>query len=257
MKLQITLCIVFVSLLVGGCKSPTNVQGSDLGTLIGSVGLADINCDSVSDRSGIMVSIRGTMFSTHTQKNGDWELDDIPAGIYNIIIAKPGFDTNFIPQYQFAGDGTQFLENLGIHELPMDSVMITSVSATRRADSIFQYVRDSITFPDSLHGIDTFRHVYDTIYDTATVSFFIQLSYLMHGPDSSVTFLTSLQDKTGNTPGPTLTLHIRKDAILSDTIEWREYYSTPPMPGDTVVATAIVASCAGAGRSYSYTFLLP
>src|ERR1017187_162139 len=110
MKIQASIFIIFAIAIIGGCKSSTTVVETNVGIIQGKVALS-VNCNAVSNASGATVHIEGTGFSATTDSLGDWTIKNVPAGIYNILITKPTFDTYLVPQYQFGGAGTQFLEN--------------------------------------------------------------------------------------------------------------------------------------------------
>jgi len=61
------------------------------------------------DNSGAFVSLKGTNISTKTDYYGKWTLTNVEPGVYDIILSKPGYDTTEIYGYQFAGNGTSYL----------------------------------------------------------------------------------------------------------------------------------------------------
>jgi len=128
MKYNSILSILVVLALLGSCKSGTSTgesNNAETGTFKGNVALIKATGDALSSYAGATVQIEGTSFQATSNTTGDWEIDNVPAGVYNLILTKPGFDTLVIPQFQFKGVGTSFVLNSGIQELPMDSLVFT------------------------------------------------------------------------------------------------------------------------------------
>jgi hypothetical protein len=125
MKIKQTISILFALALVGGCRTTTTDVVNDLGSFRGNVALVSASGDTLSNYAGATVQIQGTQFQATSVANGDWEIDNVPAGIYNIIFTKQGFDTLVLPQFQFSGAGTTFLMSNAIQKIPMDSLAFT------------------------------------------------------------------------------------------------------------------------------------
>ncbi len=136
MKIQRILPVFLALALFGACKSSTTVVENEGGIIRGSVSLYNINGDSLSDHGGATISLQGTSYQGTSQNNGDFQLNNVPAGIYNVIVTKSGYDTELTSSYQFGGAGTQFLENQFIQAIPLDSVPILSIVA-RKMDTLY------------------------------------------------------------------------------------------------------------------------
>ncbi|MDP4198759.1 MAG: hypothetical protein Q8922_02195 [Bacteroidota bacterium] len=162
MKASIIALLLVVG--IGGCKSSVAVNTDELGTLRGKVVALGVNCDSISDRSGVTVLIEGTNFSASTDVTGQWVIEHVPAGVYNVIVTKPSFDTDLTAEYQIIGAGTQFLEHAMIQAIPLDSIPIVSLSAVKRT------------------------------YDSVGGKFYITVTLTMMGRDSIVSGMTHLQN---------------------------------------------------------------
>ena len=135
MKTQTSVAILlalaaslFSIAILNGCKSTTIVD--NLGSLRGNVALVNPNADTLSNYSGAIASIQGTSFQATSNAAGDWQIDNVPAGIYNIVMTKPGFDTLVLPQVQFSGAGTSFLLSNAIQAVPQDSLDVTFNNTT-------------------------------------------------------------------------------------------------------------------------------
>jgi hypothetical protein len=125
MKINSLLPLFLALMLFGACKNGTTVVETDTGTFRGNITLFDANGDTLPNYAGATVQIQGTTFQATSSANGDWQINNVPTGIYNILLTKPGFDTLTIPQYQFSGAGTAFIMSTAIQALPMDSLVFS------------------------------------------------------------------------------------------------------------------------------------
>src|ERR1035437_11139545 len=103
MKNLITTLVLITA--VYGCKNSTVVTTDELCSFRGKLTLVGANGNPLSWQSGATIQVEGTAFSTTSDSAGEWGLDHVPAGIYNLMLWKPGFDTLIIPEYQFSGSG--------------------------------------------------------------------------------------------------------------------------------------------------------
>jgi hypothetical protein len=128
-KLSILFCL-FILALTNSCKNTTIVENNYTTPNIiqGHVLLLGIDGDSLATQSGTTISIEGTSFQTTSDTSGNWRLNNVPAGIYNVSITKPGFDTVALQQIPFSGAGTLFVDNQHIQMIPFDSIPVLSVS---------------------------------------------------------------------------------------------------------------------------------
>ena len=86
-----------------GCKDTNTTQviytGDAIpGTLVGNGNLYDTVWDNFSrnyaeidDRSNVLVSLEGTTFKTTTNKKGEWRIENVPPGTYNILFQKDDY----------------------------------------------------------------------------------------------------------------------------------------------------------------------
>ena len=97
-----------------GCSSSTSPTGSTTvngngpapGTLVGRVNLyASANKLIAQPYSGIRVSLDKTPYATTTDANGIWEMDNIPAGSYDVRISKDSFGIYVTYGVSVAGPG--------------------------------------------------------------------------------------------------------------------------------------------------------
>jgi hypothetical protein len=250
MKIQASIFIVFAIAIIGGCKSSTTVVDVNTGTLQGKVALS-VDCNLLPNASGATVHIEGTGFSETTDSLGDWTMNNVPAGIYNILITKPGFDTDLISQDQFSGAGTQFLENGAISSFSplLDSVLITSIQITKK---------DSILWNDTTK-----------MFDTVSYEYFLTASFTMQGPDSAIFFYGTLTDVTHPTSyfqtpdNEIVTPTLSRNASIVGEVHWftalglNSIYPAP-QPGDSIgVTTMPYSSCRGPAPQLSKGLVLP
>ncbi|HET6510751.1 MAG TPA: carboxypeptidase-like regulatory domain-containing protein [Candidatus Kapabacteria bacterium] len=82
------------------------------GAIAGFAGLRDVDGARLSDQSGISIKLKGTTLTASSDTLGKWTLANVPAGIYDIELSKPGFATNYIRAYQFVGGGTAYITSI-------------------------------------------------------------------------------------------------------------------------------------------------
>jgi hypothetical protein len=144
MKLTRIFALLVVSIFFG-CKDNTvTVQVHDLGTYRGKVAQYGADGNLASDQSGATISVEGTTFKGTTDASGNFQIDNVPAGIYNLLISKMGYDTDLVSQNQFSGSGTQFLQNEQIHKIAWDSILISNIDIRRT---------DSLSYRDTNYGV--------------------------------------------------------------------------------------------------------
>lgn len=123
--------------LFGGCNNspnPTNTQ-SGSGELSGTVVAYGVSAPATVNPSGITVNLEGTSMQTTTDNQGAFAIDNIPAGVYNIVFSKPGFDSEIYPVHHMLGVGDDIIGDASLTQIPNDSVIIDSVIITYQTDS--------------------------------------------------------------------------------------------------------------------------
>lgn len=200
MKRHSILSGLFVLLFLAACKNDTIVQNTDSGSFRGNVALVSAMGDTLSNYSGVTIRIEGTPFQATSNTVGDWEIDNVPAGIYNLLLSKPGFDTLLLPQYQFSGAGVSFVVSTAIQALPMDSLPFTITNTTQ--DSLPTYYLGLITI---LGGVA--------------------------GPDSLMQDFLEVSSDSGFTSDGTMTPYLNSDTLVNASIGFNE----PPNKSGTMV----------------------
>lgn len=98
--------------MLAGCDSDTTSTGTDnrlKGTMRGRAVLLSLGYQEAPSSSGIKITLEGTSFSTVTNDSGEWELKDVPAGIYTLVYEKEGYGLYKYITYQFVGGGIAYV----------------------------------------------------------------------------------------------------------------------------------------------------
>jgi hypothetical protein len=127
MKYRILKILLFLLIFIG-CKKTEIIQFNSKGTIKGEIGSRDERAfyhDSLSD---VLLIVDGSdpLISTSTDSTGKFEINDVPAGTYNIIFSKEGYGTIPILGFKFVGG----IEPIYItfHLLQKSSTKIESLS---------------------------------------------------------------------------------------------------------------------------------
>ena len=82
---------IICSLSIWGCKGDTGPAGPALsGNIIGSVMMEDSLGGPIKDQSGVSIFLSPNVDSTTSLSDGSWQLNNVPAGIYDLTFAKHG-----------------------------------------------------------------------------------------------------------------------------------------------------------------------
>jgi len=221
MNLRIAFSTLLAIAFFGGCKNSTVIENSDVGSFHGNVALLTAEGDTLSNYAGVTARIEGTAFQATSNAVGDWEIDNVPAGIYNIILTKPGFDTLIITQYQFSGAGVSFLVSSAIQALPLDSLVFTITNTTESSDTDSYYYLGLLTIRGGVSG-----------------------------PDSLDQDFLSVSSDSGFTSDGTIQPYLSNDTIADGAIGYNE----PPNKSGTIVTIAshLVARPPKAHLIYTY-----
>ncbi len=222
------LSVLLALALLGACKTTTTVVGnSDTGTLQGSVALITALGDTLPNYAGATIQIQGTQFHATSNATGGWEIDNVPAGIYNVVLTKPGFDTLIIPQYEFSGVGTSFLMNTGIQALLTDSLVFTVTNTTE--DSTQGRYEGVLTWTGYVSGPDSLALVQGVIDASGDgISQPVQI-VLINGKISNTNAAVGYNEPPV-TSGSIVTLRSYLDANLSIAAERFKYFQQATSP---------------------------
>jgi hypothetical protein len=117
-KLSAVLCLV---VLLISCKREIIYEGP-MGALAGKITLAGFN---VKDNSGVLVTIDGTSPALHTTTNekGEYSIENIKTGLYDIVFSKDSFSTFKIISCQFIGGKLpSYIDPITLYKLPYFSI---------------------------------------------------------------------------------------------------------------------------------------
>jgi hypothetical protein len=120
--------LLALSVTLISCDSDTNTTGNSTttGTISGYVFLIDKNSNTVSDKSGVAVSLEGTSLQTLTDASGKWKITNVPAAAYTISYQKQGYGSTKIFGYQFVGNGNAYTQTMNLSQAPDSVIDFTS-----------------------------------------------------------------------------------------------------------------------------------
>jgi len=118
MQKLIWISLLGVLLFAVGCSTtPSSPYAPLRGNISGNVTLLDTS-NEILDPTGVQATITGTTSTVNCDRFGKWEFPDMPAGIYNIEVTKPGFGTTRFIQVQFVGGGDEYVGTCQLVPLP-------------------------------------------------------------------------------------------------------------------------------------------
>lgn len=124
---KILIVLNFLIILLGCDKKEENTYLK--GNIVGFINLVDENGVEVEDKSGVNVSINGLSNSATTNRNGRYELSNVPAGTYNLIYTKAGYGNYNRHSYQFIGGNIPaLLDEITLYEQPNIEVQNLDIS---------------------------------------------------------------------------------------------------------------------------------
>ena len=116
------------------------------GSLSGFIDLYQENGSQINDKSGVRVSIEGRNNYAYTNTDGRYSLENVEAGIFNVVFEKAGFGVHKIIAREFVGGGDAYLYSIALMVLP--SFNVTSLIITKTTGS-FPYLRMSGNLSDA------------------------------------------------------------------------------------------------------------
>src|SRR5579872_3039695 len=88
------LAAFLTAIIFQSCKDSSPTSASTQGSMIGFVHVYDTLMQSMSDQSGVRVSVPGTSIYAITDQSGRWQLTNLPPGTNRLFYSKPGY-SNF------------------------------------------------------------------------------------------------------------------------------------------------------------------
>ncbi len=123
------LFLIFSLQFFSSCKSPSDpTYNSGSGILQGTVKAFAISSPIPVSPSGIHVELQATQYSSTCDSLGNFHIANIPAGVYNIIFWKPGFDSMIYPVHHLLGAGTDIINDAYLIAESTDSIIFKTVS---------------------------------------------------------------------------------------------------------------------------------
>ncbi|NQT64415.1 MAG: carboxypeptidase-like regulatory domain-containing protein [Candidatus Marinimicrobia bacterium] len=115
--------ILMISLSLSSCHNFEGPTGPKLkGNLVGWTFLSGQRSETMESHSGVKISIEGTQYETSTDLYGYWELSDINAGTYNLIMSKTGYNTYKEFGYGITGNGTAYFNQKTLRQVPNGTI---------------------------------------------------------------------------------------------------------------------------------------
>jgi hypothetical protein len=141
---------------VASCSSNPSTPQSGSGTLSGTVIAYGVSGPTLVNPSGITVSLEGSAYKTTTDNAGNFSLGNIPAGVYNIIFSKVGFDSMMYPSHHLLGTGVDIINDAYLIEESNDSIVIDKITVLGiDSNSHIDTLPYSITVTGHLAGNDS------------------------------------------------------------------------------------------------------
>jgi hypothetical protein len=163
--------LLFMLALLSACKATTDpIVTAGSGSISGNVKAYGTTAAEPVNPFGIQITLQATQFQATSDTLGNFHIDNIPAGVYNIIFWKPGFDSMIYPVHHLIGAGTDVINDAYLIQESNDSIVfkniipVFTVSITK-----FVHIIDTLIKIDPGGGRDTIVRSYDTtiiIYDT-------------------------------------------------------------------------------------------
>jgi hypothetical protein len=179
-KLSTVLCLV---ILLFSCKREIIYEGPT-GELAGKITLSGVN---VKDNSGVLVTIDGASPTLHTTTNakGEYSIQNVKTGIYDIVFTKDSFSTFKIISFQFIGGNVpSYVYPRTLYKLPYFSITDLKVD-TGRYNSYNGFVTVSGLLPNSPNIV--FRYYLSYSPDVSYTNY-QQTGYLYSNPGENLSF---------------------------------------------------------------------
>ena len=126
--LGITIVLLF------SCKKQIDYEGPK-GQIKGNIKLYD-GVKTITNYSGILVTVEGSSphLQTTTNAAGDWVIDNLTTGIYNLVFSKDSFATFKALNVQFLGGNVPYyLSTSALYKLPYNVITGFSIDSIKYA----------------------------------------------------------------------------------------------------------------------------
>ena len=193
------LLIISVPSLFINCEGPSGPPGNTgppgsvlTGTISGFVYLADP--DTIyTDHSGVIIQIENTAFTTSTDSNGRWSIDELPAGTYNVLLSKNGFGYYKYTSVQFIGGGEYYIGTRFLISIPNLTVGLDSTITSQFNVLILGTLYNQIPEAD-YHRVLIFFGVSDSVSSDPKYYKYLQIETNPVGSFSNSVKINSLKE---------------------------------------------------------------
>jgi hypothetical protein len=134
-----------MSILTLSCGRDS-ISGPSGTALSGTVALQDAWGNDLDDFSGVAVSVGGLSLKAVTDKNGSWHIDDVPAGRYDITLAKATFGMMRILDQAVVGTTTT-APKITMASTPTLQALIDSIYVGTLSGISFYFVDGHLSAP--------------------------------------------------------------------------------------------------------------
>ena len=169
-SLRVLLLLIVACINIPGCKNSVEpIANSGGGSLAGTVKAFGITSAQEDNPSGIQVELQATVYKTIADSLGNFRIDNIPAGVYNIIFSKPGFNSMVYPVHHLIGAGTDIINDAFLIKESTDSISLKIIPVFTVSVTKYIHIIDTLIKVDLGGGLDTIVRSFDTVivtYDT-------------------------------------------------------------------------------------------
>lgn len=125
MKTLLVVACLALGVFIISCSEDltSDPSQSTTGVVWGKLRTIDLDGMRMDDYSGVLVELEGTGRSSTSNAEGEWRIENVPAGVYDITFSKMGFSSQKLFNQQFVGAGEYYSGSLDLMQLPEFSVV--------------------------------------------------------------------------------------------------------------------------------------
>ena len=127
LHVHVRLLVLLISAVSISCKNGVPIESvKPTGVLAGHVYLFNFSGQSLPT-GGAEITISGKAFKTLSNYKGEWFIDSLPIGNYEVVATKEGYGTMRWYNQQITGPGTLYVPPVTIFPTPTCTITLTSV----------------------------------------------------------------------------------------------------------------------------------
>lgn len=149
-RLSYLLIVVIIFLLVS-CDENNLTENQASGKIAGKVLTFSKLHSRYTGFQGVTVSFEDSEFKSTSDEFGEWKIENVPQGIYDIRYKKEGYSTWLEAQYEFNGEGVAYVDTVLLLKLPTFQITNYTVNTIEDTVKIFCEVTDSLLNSSDLH----------------------------------------------------------------------------------------------------------